>query len=126
MYISAVIRAINSQRVIDAYAQCSRCAVQDARRSDPARDLRAAVPRRRADRRGPDGPGRRLATGGLEASWRPQAGRAGARPPRWPSDALQRAARRPRPADRLDEPNGRLLAEPVRRPRRSPQTDGPM
>ena len=29
-------------------------------------------------------------------------------------------------ADRLDEPNGRLLAKPVRPPRRSTQKDGPM
>src|ERR1022692_4908265 len=29
-------------------------------------------------------------------------------------------------ADRRDKPDGRLLAKPVRRPRRSPQKDGPM
>src|SRR5262249_51850761 len=35
-------------------------------------------------------------------------------------------ARRPRPADRLDEQDDRVLANPVRPPRRSPQKDGPM
>ena len=30
------------------------------------------------------------------------------------------------PADRLDKSDGRVLAEPVRRPRRSAQEDGPM
>src|SRR4029077_9674595 len=35
------------------------------------------------------------------------------------------AARRLGTADRLDKPNGRLLAEPVRPPRRSAQKDGP-
>ncbi len=99
---------------------------RDARRSDAAGHLRAAVPRRRPDGRGPDGAGRRLAAGRLEASRGPEAGRAGARPPRRPPDALQRAARRPGPADRLDKPDGRLLAKPVRRPRRPTQTDGPM
>ena len=58
--------------------------------------------------------GRRLAAGGLEASGRAEAGRAGARPPRRPADALQRAARRLGAADRLDQPDDRLLAEPVR------------
>src|SRR3546814_11305104 len=63
-------------------AERSRCALQNARRSDPAGSLRATVPRRRADGRGPDGSGRGLATGGLKASLGPEAGRAGARPPR--------------------------------------------
>jgi hypothetical protein len=36
------------------------------------------------------------------------------------------AARRLGPADRLDKPNDRLLAKPVRPPRRSIQKDGPM
>src|SRR5262249_30470734 len=40
--------------------------------------------------------------------------------------ALQRAARRVGPADRLDEPDGRVLAAPVRRPRRPTQKDGSM
>src|SRR5262249_23219397 len=75
---------------------------------------------------GSDGAGADLATGRLEASRGPEAGRTGARPPRRSPDALQRAARRPRPADRLDEPDDGVLAEPVRRPRRPAQTDGPM
>src|SRR5581483_4349292 len=37
-----------------------------------------------------------------------------------------RAARRLGPADRLDKPNDRLLAKPVRPPRGSAQEDGPM
>src|SRR5207249_976231 len=100
-------------------ATAARYAIQNARRSDATGDLRAAVPRRREDGRGPDGSGRDLATGRLKASWDPEAGRAGARPPRRPPDALQRAARRLGPADRLDKPNGRVLAKPVRPPRRS-------
>src|SRR5437660_7762753 len=107
-------------------AECPRRALQNARRSDAPGYLRAIVPRRRADGRGSDGSGRGLATGRLKASWRPEAGRAGARPPRRPPDALQRAPRRLGPADRLDEPNGRVLAEPVRRPRRPAEKDGPM
>src|SRR5262249_41375534 len=50
----------------------------------------------------------------------------GARPPRRPRDALQRAAQRPGPPDRLDKPDGRLLARPVRPTRRFAQKDGPM
>src|SRR3990167_10803508 len=107
-------------------AKRPRCALQNACRSNPAGPLRAAVPRWRADGGSPDGAGQGLATGRLEASRDPEAGRAGARPSRRPSDTLQRAARRPGPAGRLDEPDGRLLAKPVRRPRRSPQEDGPM
>src|SRR5262249_27127179 len=80
----------------------------------------------RADGQGTDGSGRGLATGGLKASWGPQAGRAGARPPRRPPDALQRAARRLGPAARLDQPNGRVLAKPIRPPRRSAPKDGPV
>src|SRR5262249_33278113 len=91
-----------------------------------AGDLRAAVPRRRAERRGSDGARRGLAAGRLEASRPLEAGRAGARPARRPADPLQRAARRLGPADRLDEPNGRVLAKPVRSPRRLAQKDGPM
>src|SRR3546814_9236437 len=51
---------------------------------------------------------------------------AGARPPPGPPDPLQPAARRPCPAERLDRPDGRLLAGPVRRPRNPAQPDGPM
>src|ERR1700687_216784 len=91
-----------------------------------AGDLRAAVPRRRADGRGTDGSGRGLATGRLKASRRSEAGRAGARPSRRAPDALWRPARRLGPADRLDKPNGRVLAKPIRPPRRSAQKDGPM
>src|SRR3546814_5857730 len=73
-----------------------------------------------------DGPGRGLATGRVEASRRSEAGRAGAGPPRRAPDALWRAARRPGPADRLDNPDDRVLAEPVRRPRRPAEKDGSM
>src|SRR3546814_13238646 len=73
-----------------------------------------------------DGPGRGLATGRVEASRRSEAGRAGAGPPRRAPDALWRAARRPGPADRLDKPDDRVLAEPVRRPRRPAEKDGSM
>src|SRR6266581_3220150 len=107
-------------------ADRSRCALQNARRSDSAGSLRTAVPRRREDGRGSDGSGRGLAAGRLKASWGPEAGRAGARPPRRSPDALSRAARRLGPADRLDRPNGRVLAKPLRPPRRSAQQDGPM
>src|SRR6266436_10397601 len=121
-----VIRKSIASRLSIPNAERSRCALQNARRSDPAGSLRTTVPRRRADGRGPDGSGRGLATGRLKASRGPEAGRAGARPPRRSPDALQRAARRACPADRLDKPNGRVLAEPVRRPRRPTQKDGPM
>src|SRR3954452_4337104 len=84
------------------------------------------MPRRRADGRGPHGSGRGVATGRFKASRGAQAGRPCARPSRRSPDALQRATRRPGPADRLDEPDGRLLATPVRRSRGSAQTDGPM
>src|SRR5712671_5146570 len=107
-------------------AERVRCALQNARRSDSAGSLRTTVPRRRADGRGSDGSGRRVATGRLKASWGPEAGRAGARPPRRSPDALQRAARRLGPAGRLDKPHGRVLAEPVRPPRRLAEKDGPM
>src|SRR5580704_19664973 len=111
---------------MDCDAAASRHPFQNARRSDATRHIRAAVSRRRTDGRGPDGSGRGLATGRLEASRGPQRGRAGARPPRRPPDALQRAARRACPPDRLDKPDGRVLAEPVRPPRRSAEKDGPM
>src|SRR5215211_3488225 len=107
-------------------AERSRCALQNARRSDSAGPLRTTVPRRRENSRGPDGSGRGLATGRLKTSRGPETGRAGARPPRRPPDALSRAARRLGPADRLDKPNGRLLAKPVRPTRTSTQKDGPM
>src|SRR5579883_319399 len=73
--------SINNRRVIDDDDACARPAVQDARRSDPARDLRAAVPRGREDGRGAHGARRGVATGGLEASRRAEAGRAGTRSP---------------------------------------------
>src|SRR5579859_4281285 len=125
-HIWPVIGVINNQRVIDGDATAPRHPFQDARRPDAAGSLRAAVPRWRPDGRRPDGSGRGLAAGGLEAPRHPQTGRTGARPPRRPADALQRAARRSGPADRLDQPDGRLLAKPVRPPRRSAQKDGPM
>src|SRR6516162_9643737 len=88
---------------MDCDARRSRHAVQDARGSDAAGDLRAALPSGRAE-------------GG-----RPRAG-----PPGRPPDPLQRPARRPRATDRLDQSDGRLLGEPVRRPRRPAEEDGPM
>src|SRR5260370_5932459 len=84
------------------------------------------MPGSREDGGGSDGAGWDLSAGGLKTSWASQAGRVGARPPRRSPDALQRAARRLGPADRLDKPNGRVLAKPVRSPRRSTQKDGPM
>src|SRR5262249_33908800 len=77
-------------------------------------------------RSGPDGPGQDFATGRLEAPRNPEAGRAGARPPRRPRDTLLRSAQRLGPADRLDKSNDWLLARPVRQTRRSSQEDGPM
>src|SRR5262249_32799839 len=100
--------------------------LQDAGRSDPAGNLRAAVPRGRADSRSLDSAGRDLAARRIETSRGFEAGRAGARPPRRPPDALQRAARRSGPADRLDEPDGGLLAKPLRPPRRTAEKDGSM
>src|SRR5882757_7269045 len=121
-----VIRQSIANRLSIPNAERSRYALQNVRRSDSAGSLRTTVPRRRADGRGPDGSGRGLATGRLKASPGLEAGRAGARPPRRSPDALQRAVRRLGPADRLDEPNGRVLAKPVRPTRRSTQKDGPM
>src|SRR5215831_4281117 len=112
--------------VIDPDVACARYAIPDACRSDPAGHLREAVPRRRADGRGADGAGRGVAAGGLEASRGAQAGRAGARPPRGSPDALPGAPPRAGAAARLDQPDGRLLGEPVRPPRGSAQEDGPM
>ncbi len=48
------------------------------------------------------------------------------RPPRRPPDPLQRPTERAGPAGRLDQPNGRLLGEPLRPPRRPAEQDGPM
>src|SRR5213076_2773644 len=39
---------------------------------------------------------------------------------------LQRRAQCPQPTDRLDKPDGRVLAEPVRPTRRPAEEDGPM
>src|SRR5258708_4221104 len=108
------------------HAPRSRQLVQHAFRSHPPGDLRAAVPRRRADRGRPDGSSRCFAAGCFKASGNPEAGRAGARPSRRSPDALQRAAWRPGPADQLDKPDGRVLAKPVRPPRRPAQKDGPV
>src|SRR5205085_2417136 len=101
-------------------------AVPNACRSDPAGDLRAAVPRRRADGRGADCARRHLAAGGLQASRRAQTGRPGARPSRRAPDPLQRADQCARPVDRLDQPADRFLGEAVRRSRKPSEKDGPM
>src|SRR6476469_6331208 len=111
---------------MDTNAQRPGRPLQNARGSDAPGDFRAAVPRRRKDGRGADTYGRGLATGRLEASRGPEAGRLGARSPRRASDALHGAAWRLGPPDRLDQPDGWLLGEPVRRPRRPSQEDGPM
>ena len=82
---------------------------------------------RKSSSRCPAGAGRHLTTGRLEAPRDPEACRPCARPSRRPPNSLQRAARRPGSTDRLDEPNGQLLAKPVRPPRRnSTQKDGPI
>src|SRR4051794_25977548 len=104
----------------------TRPPVSNPRRPDPAGDLRAAVPRGRADGWGADGAVGRFPAGRLKASRRAEAGWPRARPPSGATDALQRAARRAESADRVDQPDGRLLAEPARRSRRSPEEDGPM
>src|SRR5690606_11811013 len=106
--------------------RCPGHAFQDARRPDATGDLRAAVPRGGTDGRGADGNGGGVAAGGIKASRRAEAGRAGARPPCRPPDALQRAAGLARSADRLDEGDGRVLGEKIRRPRRPAAKDGPM
>src|SRR5580693_3109643 len=107
-------------------ARRSRHALPNARRSDETRDLRASLPRGRADGRGADGSGRDLATGRLEASSVAETGGPGARPPSRPPDALSRRGARLKLAHRLDERDEGLLAKPVRRPRRFAQKDGPM
>jgi len=101
---------------------------RNARRSDPAGHLRAAVPRRRADGRGPDGPGRSLATGRLKASIGAEAGRAwcATRHEGRPERIIARSSAAPGAVDRLDQPNDRLLAKPVRPTRRSAEKDGSM
>src|SRR6185437_15254693 len=106
--------------------ELSRCALQNARRPHPAGDLRAIVPRRREDGRSADSAGRNLPTGRIKAPGRSETGWPGALPARGPSDALQRAAQRLGPADRLDPPDGRVLGEKVRRPRKPAEEDGPM
>src|SRR3569833_3000134 len=95
-------------------------------RSDTSGDLRTAVPRRRADGRRTDQARRGLAAGGLEASRRVERGRAGQGSPRRSRDALQRTAQRVGAADRLDQPDGGLLAKPVRPTGRPVEKDGPM
>src|SRR5690242_20589751 len=103
-----------------------RSPLQNPCRSDAPGPLREPLSRRRADGRGADRAGGHLAAGRLQASRPAQAGRPGARPPARAPDPLQRATQRAGAADRLDEPDDRLLAKQVRRPRRSPQKDGPM
>src|SRR5215813_9987596 len=126
MHSSAVICQSIATGLSIPNGQDPRYALQDARRSDATGHLRTAVSRRREDGRGSNGSGQGFTTGRLKASPGPEAGRAGARPPRRSPDALYRAARCLGPADRLDQPDGRLLAKPVRPPRRSAQTNGPM
>src|ERR1700728_179309 len=114
-----VISQIDNPRVIDCNVRVPRYPFQDARRSDATGHLRAPMSRRGTDGRGSDGSGQGLTAGRFKASWPPERGRAGARSPQGPPDALQRAAQRARPADRLDKPDDRLLAKPIRSPRRS-------
>ncbi len=97
-----------------------RFVVQNARRSDPAGALRAPVPRRRADRGRADGarPGSRSRRCRSISASSKQAGLVRDRHEgRQTHYSAQLGALGP--ADRLDQPDGRLLAEPVRRPRRS-------
>src|SRR5262249_21003301 len=101
-------------------------AFQYARRSHPPRDLRTAVPPRRADRAGPDREGRCLATRGLQAPPRPQACPPGARPARGPGDPLQRRAARSGAADQLDGPLRRCLPRSIGSPRTPAEAEGPM
>src|SRR5579871_1877926 len=108
------------------YAALSRNRVQGARRSDPPGDFRTALSRWRADRVDAHRPIRRVATGGLQASRRPETVRAGARSPRRPANPLPRRAARPRAADRLDERLRRVLARPLRQARKPAQENGPM
>src|SRR6185369_8682661 len=78
------------------------------------------------DGRGSDGSVRRLAAGGFQAFGDFEAGQAGARPAGRPPDALQRPAWRIGAVDRLDQPDDRLLAEPLRPARRFVEEDGSM
>src|ERR1700722_2172861 len=111
---------------MDLDARRSRHAVPNACRSDPAGALRAPLPRGRADGRSADGSSRDLATGRLEASRPSRPNRTSALPPSRTPDALSRRGARLEPADRLDGTDERVLGEPVRRPRRPAQKDGPM
>src|SRR5690606_27348992 len=117
---------IHNCSVMNRHARHPGSAVRRSGRSDPPRHLRAAVPRRRADRGRADRPRGGLAAGRLQASSRSEAGRAGGRPPRGAPDPLQRTAAGSRAPDRLDGPVRRLLARPVRSPRRTVEQDGPM
>ena len=70
--------------------------------------------------------GRGLAARCVEASWRSETSRYGARPTGRTPNPLQRLHSRFGPADRLDEPNDRILAKPLRCSWRFAWKDGPV
>src|SRR5258708_38418508 len=111
---------------MSCHAYRTRCPPQDPCGSDPAGDLRAAVPQWRTDRVDADGRRRRLAAGGVQAPRHPQDCWSGPRTARGTPDPLQRLAPRAGAADRLDEPLLRLLARAVRSSRRLAEKDGSM
>src|SRR5580704_9699429 len=109
---------------MDCHAGAIERTLHHAGRSDPPGDLRAAVPRRRADGVDADRRGRRVAAGGVKASRRAQERRPGARPPRRTRDPLPRAAQSAGATDRLDESLRRVLARPLRSSRIVVEKDG--
>src|SRR5437762_6189672 len=108
------------------HAAADRPGLQVPCRPHPAGHLRAAVPRRRADRLGVDGGLRRVAARDFQASPSAQDRRPRARPPPGPRDALQRGAKSAQAAHRLDGHLRGVLARKVRRSRKSSEQDGPM
>src|ERR1700742_3822744 len=84
------------------------------------------MPRRRADSRRIDRARQGFTAGSFKTTCCPEASEACARPASGPRNPLQRTAWRAGAADRLDEPDDRLLAEQIRSTRRSSEKDGPM
>src|SRR3954471_14554394 len=108
------------------YESARRRGLQEPLRRHPARPLRAAPPRRRADGWLADAPGRRVAAGRLPAPRRAPAGRAGRAAARGPRDALSRAAEGAPPAARLDDALRGVLGRPSRPARIPARPDGQM
>src|SRR5690606_25981272 len=75
---------------------------------------------------GPDRLRRHFPAGRFQASHDSETGRACQRPSRRTVHTLHRAIWRSCAAERLDKPDDRVLAEPVRRPRGPAQKDGSM